>query len=60
MISEDGGYVWGNVVDVAMLVMTGGRERTIHDYARLYERAGLGLTGSTLLPCGFSVIEGRK
>lgn len=60
VISEDGGYVWGNVVDVAMLVMTGGRERTMHDYACLYERAGLGLTGSTLLPCGFSVIEGRK
>ncbi|MGH3804995.1 MAG: methyltransferase, partial [Pseudonocardiaceae bacterium] len=60
VISEDGGYVWGNVVDVAMLVMTGGRERTIQDYARLYERAGLELTGSTLLPCGFSVVEGRK
>ena len=38
VMGEDG-IVWGNVVDVAMLVMTGGRERTIQDYARLYERA---------------------
>jgi SAM-dependent methyltransferase len=60
VIREDGAYVWGNVVDVAMLVMTGGRERTLQDYARLYQRAGLRFIGSTLLPCGFSVIEGRK
>ena len=59
VIHEDSTYVWGNVVDVAMLVMTGGRERTLQEYARLYQGADLRLSGSTLLPCGFSVIEGR-
>lgn len=60
VIHDDGAYVWGNVVNVAMLVMTDGRERTLQDYARLYQRAGLRLIDSTLLPCGFSVIEGHR
>lgn len=42
-----------------MLVMTGGRERPLAEYARLYEAAGLELTRCVALASGFDVIEGR-
>ncbi len=48
---------WANVVDCAMLVMTGGRERTIDVYKMLGQQAGLSLLSATLLPCGFSILE---
>jgi hypothetical protein len=59
VIHEKGDYVWGNVVDVTMLVMTGGRERTLEHYSDLYEQAGLKLTRCIPLPSGFSIIEGE-
>jgi hypothetical protein len=43
-----------------MLVMTGGRERTRAEYARLYESAGLELTRCVALASGFDIIEGLR
>jgi hypothetical protein len=45
--------------DLNMLVMPGGRERTVDEFAALYERAGFELAGTTPTAAGMSVIEGR-
>ncbi|HET7808747.1 MAG TPA: methyltransferase [Gaiellaceae bacterium] len=44
--------------DLNMLVNPGGRERTIDEYASLYEQAGFRLVGETETSAGHSVIEG--
>jgi len=48
--------------DLAMLVMTGGRERTLAEYRRLLERAGLRFDGATPLPgsSGISAIMASR
>jgi O-methyltransferase domain/Dimerisation domain len=45
--------------DLNMLVLPGGRERTLTEFAALYERAGFELVGATPMRNGMSVIEGR-
>jgi hypothetical protein len=47
------------VMDINMLVMTGGRERTEAEFARLFERSGFGLTHVIRTHSPFVVIEGR-
>jgi hypothetical protein len=48
---------FGKVLDVAMLVITGGRERTESEYAGLLERAGFRLTRVLPTPTPMSVVE---
>jgi hypothetical protein len=45
--------------DLNMLVMPGGRERTVEEFAALYEQAGFELAGTTPTAAAMSVIEGR-
>ena len=45
--------------DLNMLVMPGGRERTIDEYERLFEAVGLRLSGVTPAGAGVDVIEAR-
>jgi hypothetical protein len=45
--------------DLNMLVAPGGRERTVEEYAALFDRSGLRLAGSTPTPSGHLVIEAR-
>lgn len=45
--------------DLNMLVAPGGRERTLDEYAALFESAGYQLAGSTPTAAGMSVIEGE-
>jgi O-methyltransferase domain/Dimerisation domain len=45
--------------DLNMLVMPGGRERTIEEYGRLFEAAGLRLAGVTPTAAGVQVVEAR-
>ena len=45
-------------MDLNMLVMLGGRERTAEDFERLYAEAGFRLTGVFPTRSNFSVIEG--
>jgi hypothetical protein len=52
-------YHWSRMVDMTMMVMTGGRERTRSDYTSLYAQSGLVLSSVLDLPSGFSVVEGR-
>lgn len=47
-------------MDVHMMVMTGGRERTEAEYAELYDRAGFRLTRVVETESAVSIIEGVK
>ena len=47
-------------IDLNMLVMTGGRERTEAEFSKLYEAAGFKLTRVVPSESPFSVIEGVK
>jgi ubiquinone/menaquinone biosynthesis C-methylase UbiE len=47
-------------IDLNMLVMTGGKERTAEEFRQLYEAAGFTLTRIVATESPFSVIEGVK
>ena len=47
-------------IDLNMLVMTGGRERTAEEFRKLYEASGFRLTRIVPTESPFSVIEGEK
>jgi hypothetical protein len=50
-------YSVGKLFDIAMLVLTGGKERTEEEYRRLLARAGFRLNEMILTPCDLSIIE---
>jgi hypothetical protein len=47
----------GYLMDLNMMVMTGGRERSATEYAALFKSAGFKLDRVTALPSQFSVLE---
>lgn len=47
----------GKVVDVTMLVLAGGKERTVEEYGKLLDRAGLRLKASCSTSSSIDVIE---
>ena len=47
-------------IDLNMLVMTGGRERTEEEFRRLYDASGFRLTRIVPTESPFSVIEGVR
>lgn len=53
-------FDWSKVVDLTMLVITGGKERTIAHYTRLFDATGFEYEECRPLPSGFSLIIGRK
>lgn len=48
---------WAKTLDVMMLALTGGRERTLDEYDALLTKAGLTMTRVTQTRTAFSVIE---
>jgi len=50
---------WSKTLDILMLTITGGRERTLAEYRDLLDAAGIDLVSCTPLATSFSVIEGR-
>ena len=64
--SRGGGDAHAYLEDLSLLVVGGGRDRTLHEWNNLFERAGLKLvevypappSGSTL--CGLGVLVARK
>jgi hypothetical protein len=50
---------WGKLLDVNMLVATGGMERTEQQFRELYARAGFELTRVVSTSCPLSIVEGR-
>ena len=49
---------WGKQLDINMLVLTGGRERTVADFKQLFARAGLKVKKVHATACPLSVVEG--
>jgi hypothetical protein len=47
----------GALIDLHMLVVASGRERSVSQYADLLQRADLSLTATTPLPSGYVLIE---
>lgn len=50
---------WGKVLDIVMLAITGGRERTLQGYEALLTAAGMELVGVAPTATSFSLIEAR-
>jgi len=48
---------WGKLLDINMLTLTGGRERTKEQFAALFARAGLRLKRVVPTACPLSVVE---
>ncbi len=48
---------WGKLMDINMLVLTGGRERTEAEFAELFGKAGLRLKAVHPTQCPLSVVE---
>ena len=48
---------WGKLLDVNMMVLTGGRERTEAEFAELFGKAGLRLEAVHPTQCPLSVVE---
>ena len=51
---------WGKFVDLIMLLVTGGRERTAEEFRLLYERTGFELTQIVPTSSDLSIVEGVK
>jgi hypothetical protein len=59
-IAPGNGNAFGKLVDVQLMVSTGGRVRTQAEYAALYQKAGFELSRVIELPDGgMTIIEGR-
>ncbi|MDX6405429.1 MAG: hypothetical protein QOH70_2884 [Blastocatellia bacterium] len=60
VVPADGAPHFSKFIDLNMLVMTGGRERTEAEFRELYQRAGFRLTRVVPTESPFSVIEGVR
>ena len=47
----------GAIVDLHMLVVAGGRERSVSEYEGLLHQAGLAMTTAAPLPSGYVLME---
>jgi hypothetical protein len=59
VIPPGNGASFGKLLDLAMLVLPGGEERTEEEYRKLYETAGFRLTQIVPTTAEVSVIEGK-
>jgi O-methyltransferase len=59
VIPEDDSASVAKWVDMEMLVINDGRERTAGEYRRLFDEAGFEMTGVVATASRFSIIEGR-
>lgn len=57
VLQEEATEPLGNLLDLNMLVMSGGRERTVTEYRKLFEKAGFRLKRITPTMAPVSVIE---
>lgn len=67
MVSTDAGPDWAKVLDIHMLTMLGGRQRTRPEYEALFNQAGFALqrdidtrTGLSILEAGTAVAQGGR
>lgn len=59
VLPEDSEPHWAKTLDVLMLAVTGGRERTRAEYGRLLDTAGIDLVRTLPTVTPFSIVEGR-
>jgi hypothetical protein len=59
ILGDEPGPVMPELMNLRMLVMSGGRERSRSQYRRLLDSAGWRLTGITPLPGGQSILSAR-
>jgi hypothetical protein len=57
VLPDDGGPHMAQMIDLTMLAMLGGRERTAAEYQSLFEAAGFSFAGVTATPTPMSIIE---
>jgi predicted O-methyltransferase YrrM len=59
LLDGPGAAVVGALSDLNMMVMTGGRERTLEQWRELADRSGFEISGTVALDAGWWVIEAR-
>jgi len=59
VIPPGNGPHWGKLLDINMLALTGGRERTKDEFRQLFAKAGLKMTRVVPTACPLSIVEGE-
>lgn len=59
IVPDDPGPDWSKVLDIYVLALVGGRQRTRQEYATLLDQAGLALTREIDTNAGVSILEAR-
>ena len=59
MIPDDPGPAWTKLLDIHMLALLGGRQRTRREYAELLERSDLEFVRELKVPGDLSILEAR-
>jgi hypothetical protein len=59
MIPDDPGPAWTKLLDIHMLALLGGRQRTRQEYAALLERSGFVFDRELTVPGDLSILEAR-
>jgi SAM-dependent methyltransferase len=58
VIPAGNAWHWGKMLDINMLVLTGGRERTEDEFGELFERAGLRMVAVHPTQSALGIVEG--
>ena len=58
VISSGNQPEWGKLLDIQMMVLLSGKERTKDEFAALFKQAGLKLTRVIPTNCPLSIVEG--
>jgi len=59
VIEAGNGPQWGKLLDINMLVLTGGRERTAAEFGALFDRAGLQVERVAPTQCPLGIVVGK-
>jgi hypothetical protein len=51
---------WGKMLDINMLCLTTGKERTKEEFATIFRRAGLRMVKVHRTACPVSILEGKS
>jgi hypothetical protein len=57
LLTNDPGPQWTKTIDIHMLALAGGRQRTLHEYRRLLDPAGFRLQREIPTASGISIVE---
>ena len=60
VIPEGNDFFFGKLIDLEMLLIPGGKERTAEEFRELFAAAGFELSRIIPTACPLSIVEGRK